>query len=112
MTIAITNDSALISTTEYFLFGDSTTASYQTTDAILQVFLDLNALAAGDEFLIKFYEKADGSNARPFYKSTVIGAQSDLWVSPSFLVGNGYEVSIDRIAGTDRTIPWSLRLVT
>lgn len=108
MAITITNGNASISTTEYFLASASTTATYQTTDVILQVFLDLNAMAAGDEYLIKFYEKTDGTNARPFYQATLVGAQSELWVSPAFVVGNGWEVGVDKIAGTDRTIYWSL----
>ena len=108
MAITITNDSATIGATEYFLASDSTTATYQTTDAILQVFLDVNAMAAGDEYLVKFYEKTDGTNARPFYQATLVGAQSELWTSPAFVVGNGWEVGVDKIAGTDRLIYWSL----
>ena len=110
--ITITNDSATISTTEYFLFGDATTASYQTTDAILQVFIDFVNMVAGDEYLVKIYEGAEGTNARVLYQATLVGAQSELWVSPCFIVGNKYEVSVDRIAGTDRIVLWSLRTIT
>lgn len=106
--ITLTQDSATIGTTEYFLASDSTTATYQTTDVVLQVFLDFGAMAAGDEYEIKFYEKVDGTNAEVFYKASILGAQSKMWVSPSFILGVGWEVSLDKIAGTDRTIPWTL----
>lgn len=112
MAITITNDSASIGSTEYFLFGDSTTASYQTTDAVLQVFIDFVNMAAGDEYLVTIYEGAEGTNARTLYKATFVGAQTELWSSPAFIVGNKYEVSVDKIAGTDRTILWSLRTIT
>src|SRR5688572_25451103 len=106
--ITLTQDSATIGTTEYFLASDSTTATYQTSDVILQVYLDFGAMAAGDEYKIKFYEKADGTNAECFYEATVVGAQSLIWVSPAFVLGAGWEVSVDKIAGTDRLIPWTL----
>lgn len=106
--ITLTTDSATIGTTEYFLASDSTTATYQTADVVLQVYLDVNAMAAGDEFLIQFYEKIDGTNVRRYYFATLVGAQSEQWVSPAFIVGNGWEVSVKKITGTDRSIPWTL----
>lgn len=106
--ITMTQDSASISTTEYFLASDSTTATYQTTDVVLQVYLDLGAMAAGDEYEIKIYEKVDGTNAEVIYRATLNGAQSQMWVSPAFILGVGWEVSLDKLAGTDRTIPWTL----
>lgn len=106
--ITLTQDSATIGTTEYFLASDSTTATYQTTDVVLQVFLDFGAMAAGDQYLIKFYEKVDGTNAECFYQAYVDGVQSQMWVSPSFILGVGWEVSLDKISGTDRSIPWTL----
>lgn len=113
MAITITTDSATISTTEYFLASDSTTATYQTTDCVLQVMLDLSAMVAGDSYDIKFYEKADGTNARVFYSCTRTGVQTNPnWVSPAFVVGNGWEVSVDRTAGSDRSIGWSLYKVS
>lgn len=111
MAITITDDSATIGSTEYFLASDSTTATYQTTDCILQVFLDVSAVAAGDEFLVQFYEKVP-TTARVFYDARIAGAQPrGIWVSPAFVVGTGWEVSIDKIAGTDRAIAWSLRKI-
>lgn len=112
MAITITNNSATIGVTEYFLFANSTTASYQTADAILQVFIDFVNMIAGDEYLVKIYEGADVTNARVLYSATRVGVQSELFVSPAFVVGNKYEVSVDKIAGTDRIILWSLRSVT
>lgn len=113
MAITLTSDSATIGTSEYYLASDSTTKVDQTTDCILQVFLDLSALAAGDQFVVKFYEKVNAGTIRSFYDATFTGAQgTSHWVSPAFIVGDGWEVSLDKIAGTDRAIAWSLRKVT
>lgn len=106
--ITLTQDSATIGTTEYFLASDSTTATYQTSDVILQVYLDFGAMTATEEYQIKIYEKVDGTNAEVFYQANLIGAQSRMWVSPSFILGVGWEVSLKKIAGTDRAIPWTL----
>lgn len=112
-TLTYTDDSATIGTTEYFLASDSTTATYQTTKCYLQVVLDLNALVAGDQYVLKFYEKVNAGTARVFYDATFSGAQgTPNWISPEFKVGGtngGWEVSLDRTAGSDRTIAWSLR---
>lgn len=107
MAITVTTNSASISTTEYFLFGNSTTASYQTTDAWVQASLDLSNCVAGDEFLIKIYEKIDTTNARVVWSSSVLGTQPAM-TTPSLMLANGYEISVIRVSGSDRTIPWTI----
>jgi hypothetical protein len=113
MAITLTNNSATIGATEFFLASNSTTKTSQTTVCILQVFLDLSALTAGEEYLIQCYEKVNGGTDRVFYKASKLGTQNEPhWVSPSFIVGDGWEVSVKKIVGTDRAIPWSLRKVS
>lgn len=113
MAITFVNDSASIGTTEYSLPTDSTTRVAQTDDCILQVFLDVSALAAGDEFVLKLYEKyAAAGTQRLVDQWTLTNAQTrPMWVSPSLIVGEGWDFTVQKIAGTDRTIYWSLRKV-
>lgn len=113
MAITITDDTATISTTEYFLASDSTTATYQTATCVLQVFLDLSALQAGDTFVLKFYQKIDNGTARAFVSTSFSGVQSPAhYASLQYIVGgSGWEVSLIRTAGADRSIAWSLRTV-
>jgi hypothetical protein len=108
----VTTGSATISTTEYFLMGGSTTASYQTTDAKVSFTLDMSAMAAGDQYEIKAYEKVDGTNARVIYRATLTGAQTDAWASPELALAVGWEISLDRLAGTDRSIKWTIYTIT
>ena len=112
MPITITPDSATVGTTERFLASDSTTATYQTADCILQALIDFAALQAGDEYRVRIYEKIDGTTVRVIYEATVIGVQSQQFAAPAFVLGSGWEVSVAKIAGTDRTIAWSLNKVT
>jgi hypothetical protein len=114
MAITLTDDSATISTTEYFLASDSTTATYQTSSCILQVFIDFTNMIAGDSYRIRVYRKINTSSARTIYDATLSGAQSTQHVTPSLVVGGAsgaWEVSVQRTAGTDRSIGWSIATV-
>jgi hypothetical protein len=109
--ITITSDSATISTTPYYLASDSTTATYQTSDVILQVYIDLANMAAGDQYRFRILEKVNGSSARTVYEAARTGAQPGPLVTPSMIVGEGWEVEVTRLAGSDKVIGWSIRTV-
>lgn len=111
MAITITSDSATIGSTEYFLVSDSTSKTSQTTDCMMQCWIDFAALTAADEYLVKVYEKIN-TVERVTFQCTVAGVQAGPLVTPSLIVGEGWEVSVDKIAGTDRSIGWSLRTVS
>lgn len=112
MTITFVNNSATIGATEYSLPANSTTLAAQTDDCVLQVWIDFDAMAAGDEYRIRLYEKINAGTARKVIDTRVSGDQSTPWVSPSLIVGDGWDVTVQKIAGTDRSIPWSLRKLT
>lgn len=109
----ITTDSATISTTEYFVVADSTTASYQTEDADVEFWFDCSNIAAGtEEFYIRVYDKVNGGTATPVWFARPIGTQPTLIKSPRLTLAEGWEASIQKIAGTDRAIAWSIRKFT
>lgn len=113
MAIAYQEGSALISTTEYSLpsAGTYSPASPQTGAGIVQAFIDFNAMAAGDEFRIRIYEKARAADTqRLMYEGRLEGAQSQpLWSAPAQMLSRGWDVTVQKITGTDRTITWSVR---
>lgn len=114
MPIAADNGSNASWATEYFLVSGSTTATYQTDDAIIQVFIDFQNLASGDEYRVRVYENINGTgDPLPLYDVTVVGTQPHPLVTPSLVVMDGWEVSIVNVAGTStRTIDWSIRKIT
>ena len=114
MALTYVNDSATIGTTEYFLASDSTAKTDQTDDSILQAWIDFGAMASGDQYRVRVYEKVNGAGAtqRVIIESILTGAQSSPFVSPALMVGEGWEVSVTKLAGTDRSIGWSLRKAT
>ena len=116
MAITYTNDSASISTSEYSLPADTTTSvpTSQTTDGVFQFVVDFGNMAAGDQYRMRLYEKADSGGTQRLAEEWVLsGAQSKpLFISPSFVLGEGWDFTVLRQAGSDRSIAWSIRKVT
>lgn len=103
---SVTND-------EWDLPSDTTNLSAQTDDGVYQCWLDLNALQKADVFEFKVYEKVgSGSTQRVVYSVRFANAQTEpIWVSPSLVLIHGWTMTLNRIAGSDRTIDWSIRKV-
>jgi hypothetical protein len=102
-----------IATTEHSLATDTSydTGDAQTTDGVLQAWLDVSDMIAGDQLQIRIYEKVrSGDTQRIVYQDIITGAQMDpIWVSPALTVMHGWDVTVDALAGTI-TVNWSLRL--
>lgn len=115
MPISETSGTEAVGTTEWSLATDTSydTADAQTTDCILQVWLDLSDMIAGDQLQVRLYEKVrSGDTQRVVEEWILTGAQSKPnWVSPSFVVMHGWDVTCDALAGTI-TVNWSLRQIT
>lgn len=105
-------NTATISTTEYSLVNNSTTLASITTAGVYQVFIDTLNMAAGDEYLIHINEKViTGGTQRTIYSSTLEGAQSSPFVTPTLILMEGWDVTMKLITGTGRSISWSIRQV-
>lgn len=116
MTISLTafNGTKTVSTTEWSLTANSAGPVASTTSGVFQAFIDVSALAAGDEFQVLIYEKVLDASAtqRILYKATIADAQSQpVYVTSSFVLGIGWDCSIKKIAGTDRSITWRIAKV-
>lgn len=85
----------------------------ETTDGIFQLCIDTANMAAGDITEIRIKEKCRSSDTqRQVLVATLAGAQSDpLWVSPTFILLHGWDMTLKQTAGTGRAYPWSIRKV-
>lgn len=103
-----------VGTTEHSLTTDTAGPDADTTDGVFQVFLELNALAVGDEFLFQVYEKVlSSSTQRLVYSVMFAGVQSTpVWVSPSLIMLHGWDATLKKVTGTDRAVNWSIRQVS
>jgi hypothetical protein len=102
--------------TEYSLTGAGTTLQTQTTDGVYQLFLDLNAVALGDTYEIRCYEKARSADTQRVVQMATVshaqGADGALYYTEPIVLMHGWDYSLKRTAGSDRTITWSIRSVT
>jgi hypothetical protein len=105
---------ATIGTTEYDLPSNTTTKSAITTNAIVQVFLDLSALTATEEYRFRIYEEVvDGATQKVIEDVIISGAQTaqPIYVTPSLILMHGWTFTLTKNQGTDRSITWSIRQV-
>jgi hypothetical protein len=103
-----------VGTTEHSLTTDTAGPDVETSDGVFQCFLDLNAVAAGDTFEFRVYEKVQASDTqRVCFLVTfgLQGADAAIAVSPSLVLMHGWDMTLRKTAGTDRAISWSIRRV-
>jgi hypothetical protein len=113
ITIEAFTGTETVGTTEWSMTTDTSGPDAETTSGVFQPFIDLNAVAAGDVFRFAVYEKCrTGDTQRLVYTSEFAGAQSaPIWAGPSLLLGVGWDMTLKKIAGTDRAINWRISKV-
>ncbi len=102
--------SPTITTTEYSMAAASTTLPSETTDGVYQATLDVNALANGDQFEVCLYEMGVASGTKRLVQCWIFDGPEarKVILMPSFVLGNGWDWTIKKLTGTDRTIPFTL----
>jgi hypothetical protein len=104
-----------VGTTEHSMTTDTAGPDADTTAGIFQPFIELHNVAAGDTFRFRVYEKSrtSGDTQRLCYSAEFTGAQaSPLWAGPSLMLGIGWDMTLTKIAGTDRAINWRISSIT
>lgn len=106
--------SASIGITEYSLPNASTTLATITTDGVYQLLLDLSALTSTEAYTLKIKERVQAAGTQRTIQTVVFsGVQSNpVYVAVSLLLLHGWDLTLIKTAGTDRTIEWSIRQVT
>jgi hypothetical protein len=102
-----------VGTTEWSFTTDTSGPDADTTDGIFQGFFDVSALANGDTFQFRVYEKVQsGSTQRLVWEGILTNAQAEaVFVTPSLILMHGWDMTWKKIAGTDRSIAGSIRQV-
>lgn len=104
---------ASIGTTEYSVTNNSTTVAAQTAPGCYQLFVDTNPIADGDSFEVRVYEKTRSASTQRCVRCWTIanaqGSDNLGWCSEPMLLLNGWDYTIKKIGGTDRTLEASVR---
>ena len=104
---------ATVSTAEISFTTNTSGPDVDTTDGIFQGFFDVSALANGDTFQFRVYEKVQStSNQRVVYESIISNVQAEpILVTPSLILLHGWDMTWKKLAGTDRSFEGSIRQV-
>lgn len=101
------------STTELSLVSGTSTLQNITTAGCYQAFLDLTNMANGDVYEFRIYEKVQSGSTKHIIQCYTFtdaqGADNAIWVSPALMLLNGWDFTLKRTAGADRTIEYSIR---
>lgn len=111
-------DGVTVGTTEYSIPNNAnySSASPITADHVAHLWLDIANVVKGDRYEVKFYEKClSGSTQRLLARWTTpisgSGSTPENMVTPSFMLMHGWDMTIKKLAGTDRAFDASIRSV-
>jgi hypothetical protein len=101
-----------ISTTEISILTGTSTLTDSTSPGAYQLIVDgiAASMAKGDIFEVRVLEKTlSGSTRREVFSGRMNGVQNSLFVTPTLMLLNGWNMTLKKIAGTDRSFDASIR---
>lgn len=106
-------DGVTVNSSELSIVSGTTTLQTITDDGVYQLWIDAGTMAKGDEFRVRMYEKveATGGTKKVFAQWSMLGVQAEVFVTPTFILLHGWDMTIQKIAGTDRAFDASIRKV-
>ncbi|MBK9427315.1 MAG: hypothetical protein IPN63_07985 [Gammaproteobacteria bacterium] len=112
ITTAYELSAVTVGATELSIVSGTTTLQSITTPGVYQLVIDASVMAKGDEFRVKLYEKCKAAGTkRVFSVWSLQGVQSELFITPTFMLLNGWDMTITKLVGTDRAFDASIRKV-
>jgi len=106
-------DGVTVGSSELSVISGTTSLAVATDPGVYQLFVDdLGNMTKAEEYRIRIYEKVhSGGTKKAIFTATIKGVQSEPFVSPSLILGNGFDATLQKIAGTDRAFDATLRQV-
>jgi hypothetical protein len=105
-------DAVTVGATELSIVSGTTTLQTVGDDGIYQLWVDpVTNMAKGDEFIARIYEKVEetGGTKRLVWEATLSDVPTELLVSPQLLLMHGWDMTLKKVAGTDRAFDASIR---
>jgi hypothetical protein len=106
-------DGVTVGASELSIVSGTTSLQTITDDGVYQLWVDAGTMAKADEFKIRAYEKVEGTGGtkKVFAEWSLLGVQAQIFCTPTFILINGWDFTIQKIAGTDRAFDASIRKV-
>ena|SRR6188508_1034666 len=112
ITQAFLLDAVTIGSSEVSILSGTTSLQTNTDDGVYFLFVDASAMQKGDEFIIRVYEKVKSTGTkRVCFDATLSDQQSQNFLIPGILLIHGWDMTIQKVAGTDRAFDASIRKV-
>lgn len=112
ITTAYELSAVTVGATELSIVSGTTTLQSIAVAGVYQLVIDASVMAKGDEFIVKLYEKCKAAGTkRVFAAWSLQGVQSELFITPTFVLLNGWDMTITKLVGTDRAFDASIRKV-
>lgn len=97
-------------TSEHSLVNNSSSIASDSTHGVYQLFLDLAALGASAvTFSRNATSKRSPAPQQRFVLAVVGGPHNAPLITGAFQLKNGWDLTVRKIAGSDRAIPFSIR---
>lgn len=110
VTTAFELSAVTVGATELSIVSGTTTLQNNTTAGVYQLVIDAANMAKGDQFIVKLYEKCKAAGTKRVFSAwSLLGVQSELFITPSFMLLNGWDMTITKLVGTDRAFDASIR---
>jgi hypothetical protein len=106
-------DGVTVGATELSIVSGTTSLQTITDDGVYQLWVDAGNMAKGDTFVIRIYEKveATGGVKKVVFTATLQGVQAHIFVTPTLILIHGWDMTIQKSAGTDRAFDASIRKI-
>ena len=111
MATQVFSGTATIGTTPFSLPNGSTTLTPITAADDIGAVVEFTSLAVGDRFQVEVLDKtaSSGGTQRSLFKAVVQGPGTFSIATPFLALIHGWDVRVTKLAGTDRSVTWSLR---
>lgn len=82
----------------------------ETTPGVYQLFVDTNAMLAGDVLIIRSRVKVVAGGTARLFEERVLGGVTGpkAWCTDPIMVGDYVEYELEQTEGTGRSFPWSV----
>lgn len=107
-------DNVTVGATELSIISGTTTLSTDTTDGVFQLWVDDQGnMTKTEEYAIRIYEKVEetGGTKKLVLQATLKGVQSEIFVTPMLILMHGWDMTIQKLAGTDRAFDANIRKI-
>jgi hypothetical protein len=105
-----TFNAVTVGATELSIVSGTTTLATDTTAGVFQLFVDPFNMALGDSYIFRVYEKVLSTGTkRQLFSMTLTDGQVEALVTPALHLRNGWDMTIQKLAGTDRAFTASIR---